>query len=99
MLTLSFEINLQLLIEKIDIFDDPEAPCFVVAELARLERPQMAQAAETFGSGAESFADLDRLNARLKGLVRAGVVILVKGSRAMRMERVVEALSANGGGA
>jgi UDP-N-acetylmuramoyl-tripeptide--D-alanyl-D-alanine ligase len=65
---------------------------FALGELA-------TQAAETFGSGAESFADLDRLNARLKGLVRAGVVILVKGSRAMRMERVVEALSANGGGA
>jgi len=57
------------------------------------------KAAESFGKGAETFADMDGLNARLKQLVRAGVIVLVKGSRAMHMEHVVEALSADEGGA
>jgi UDP-N-acetylmuramoyl-tripeptide--D-alanyl-D-alanine ligase len=65
---------------------------FALGELA-------VKAAESFGNGAETFADMDGLNARLKELVRAGVIVLVKGSRAMRMERVVEALSADEGGA
>jgi len=56
------------------------------------------KAAEAFGNGAETFADMDGLNARLRELVHAGVIILVKGSRAMRMERVVEALSTGEGG-
>ena len=56
---------------------------FALGELAQ-------QAAEAFGNGAETFADMDELNARLKERVRAGVTVLVKGSRAMRMERVVE---------
>jgi UDP-N-acetylmuramoyl-tripeptide--D-alanyl-D-alanine ligase len=52
-----------------------------------------AKAAEAFGPGAETFADMEGLNTRLKELVRSGVHILVKGSRAMRMEHVVQALS------
>lgn len=50
------------------------------------------QAAETFGKGAEAFADQQALIDRLKQLAHEGVIILVKGSRAMRMERVVGAL-------
>jgi len=65
---------------------------FALGELA-------AEAAESFGNGAETFADMDGLNARLKELLRSGVIVLVKGSRAMGMERVVEALSADEGGA
>ena len=57
-----------------------------------------SQAAEAFGDGAETFADMDALNARLKELVHSGVIVLVKGSRAMRMERVLGALSGDGGG-
>jgi len=65
---------------------------FALGELA-------AKAAEAFGDGAETFADMDALNARLKELVHADVVVLVKGSRAMRMERVLEALSTDEGAA
>lgn len=56
--------------------------------------PLAQQAAEAFGSGAETFSDPDELIARLRQQVREGVIILVKGSRAMRMERVVVALQA-----
>jgi UDP-N-acetylmuramoyl-tripeptide--D-alanyl-D-alanine ligase len=52
-----------------------------------------AKAAEAFGPEAEMFADMEELNTRLKELVHAGVYVLVKGSRAMRMEHVVQALS------
>ena len=59
---------------------------FALGELA-------TEAAEAFGDGAETFANMGALNARLKQLVHAGVIVLVKGSRAMRMERVLQALS------
>ncbi len=54
-----------------------------------------AEAAAAFGSGGESFDSLDELCERLKRELQAGagsVTILVKGSRGMRMERVVAAL-------
>ena len=47
----------------------------------------------SFGAGAEHFATVEALAARLAALVREGDTVLVKGSRFMRMERVVAALS------
>ena len=58
---------------------------FALGELAQ-------QAAEAFGAGAEAFADVDALTRRLGQMARPGVLILVKGSRSMRMERVIAAL-------
>lgn len=52
-------------------------------------------AAERFGVGAEHFLDVDSLIKALRGSLRPGVTLLVKGSRSMRMERVVEALRAS----
>ena len=49
-------------------------------------------ATEKFGVGAEHFVDLEALNQALRGSLRSGITVLVKGSRSMRMERVVEAL-------
>ena len=52
-----------------------------------------------FGAGAQHCASLDELLAALRPLDAPGQVLLVKGSRFMRMERVVAALgvAATGG--
>lgn len=63
---------------------------FALGELSR-------NAAEAFGRGAEHFLDVEPLLAELQRELAAGVVVLVKGSRGMRMERVVAALM-NGDG-
>jgi len=60
---------------------------YCLGPLARL-------AAETFGDPAAAFDDLDALLAALAGAVHGKLTILVKGSRSMRMERVVVALGA-----
>jgi UDP-N-acetylmuramoyl-tripeptide--D-alanyl-D-alanine ligase len=49
-------------------------------------------AVAAFGSGAAHFADLDALCAALAPQLDRAVAVLVKGSRFMRMERVVERL-------
>jgi UDP-N-acetylmuramoyl-tripeptide--D-alanyl-D-alanine ligase len=46
-----------------------------------------------FGEGARHFAAVDDLAAHLAASVQPGTTILVKGSRVMRMERVVAALT------
>jgi UDP-N-acetylmuramoyl-tripeptide--D-alanyl-D-alanine ligase len=56
-----------------------------------------AHAVASFGSGGEHFADVDALiattAAKLRSEGQSGVTLLVKGSRFMRMERVVAALT------
>jgi len=58
--------------------------------------PQSSRAAETFGTGAEWFADADSLSRRLLAELKPGVTVLIKGSRVNRLERVVQALTGGG---
>jgi UDP-N-acetylmuramoyl-tripeptide--D-alanyl-D-alanine ligase len=58
---------------------------FAVGELARLT-------VQSFGAGAEWFADTTELSKALDPIVTPDVRLLVKGSRSNRLERVVEAL-------
>jgi UDP-N-acetylmuramoyl-tripeptide--D-alanyl-D-alanine ligase len=50
-------------------------------------------AAEAFGEGAQHYNDIDALLAALEPGLAPGVTVLIKGSRFMRMERVVRALT------
>jgi murE/murF fusion protein len=52
-----------------------------------------AESAAAFGAGAEHFASVDALSTHLAEAARTGTTVLVKGSRFMRMERVVAALT------
>ncbi len=58
--------------------------------------PQSSRAVETFGSGAEWFADAESLTRRLQAELVPGVTVLIKGSRVNRLERVVQALTGGG---
>ena len=57
---------------------------------------QSSRAVETFGTGAEWFADADSLIRRVQSELEPGVTVLVKGSRVNRLERVVQALTSGG---
>jgi len=50
------------------------------------------ETAAAFGAGAQHFASVEALAAHIAADAAAGTTILVKGSRFMRMERVVAAL-------
>ena len=50
------------------------------------------QAASAFGDGATLYVSAEDLIANLRPLVHSGVTVLIKGSRFMKMERVVNAL-------
>lgn len=54
--------------------------------------PLSAEAATAFGAGAQHFDDQQALIDALRAAVTADVTVLVKGSRSMGMERVVQAL-------
>lgn len=54
--------------------------------------PLSEAAVEAFGAGAEHFPDRDALVASAKRAMTSGVTVLVKGSRSMGMEAVVQAL-------
>ncbi len=56
---------------------------------------ESSRAAEAFGDGAEWFPDVDALIRRVSSQLEPGVTLLVKGSRINRLERVVQALSAD----
>jgi UDP-N-acetylmuramoyl-tripeptide--D-alanyl-D-alanine ligase len=56
--------------------------------------PMARDAADAFGEGAVHCADVDSLLAALRPRLGPSVTLLVKGSRFMRMERVVQALAA-----
>ena len=58
---------------------------FALGELAR-------EAVEGFGDRARWYASIDTLVDEVSGMLKPGVNVLVKGSRSMRMERVVDAL-------
>ncbi len=55
-------------------------------------------AAAAFGAGAEHFATVEALADHVAAAARPGTTVLVKGSRFMRMERIVVALSGRGAG-
>jgi UDP-N-acetylmuramoyl-tripeptide--D-alanyl-D-alanine ligase len=69
------------------------------AGIARLYTlgPLSAAAAKAFGDGAQHFEAVEPLIAAVAHEAQAGTTMLVKGSRFMRMERVVTAIVGSGG--
>jgi len=56
-------------------------------------------AVEAYGAGGQWFAGIEDLIADARSGLRSGVTVLVKGSRSNRLERVADALAADGGNA
>ncbi len=54
--------------------------------------PLAAQAAQSFGTGGSTYADLQELIGALLAQLRPGTTLLIKGSRGMNMEQVVQPL-------
>jgi UDP-N-acetylmuramoyl-tripeptide--D-alanyl-D-alanine ligase len=57
-----------------------------------------AESAAAFGAGAQHFASVEALAAHVADAAAAGTTVLVKGSRFMRMERVVAAMCGSSAG-
>ena len=84
----------------------PDAPLMhselgACAKEARIDRvltlgEHAARAAETFGADGHHYSRIEDLLADLKNALAPNVTVLVKGSRFMKMERVVEAIAADG---
>ncbi len=55
----------------------------------------MHEAVQAFGAGATHFDNVEALISVLRPSLKAGTTVLIKGSRFMEMERVVQALSAS----
>ena len=82
----------------------PDAPLMhkelgVFAREARIDRVltlgrQAARTAEAFGAGGRHYSSIDELLTDLKSALAPNVTVLVKGSRFMKMERVVDAIAA-----
>jgi UDP-N-acetylmuramoyl-tripeptide--D-alanyl-D-alanine ligase len=75
----------------------------LAAREARVDRmlalgTHAARAVEAFGALARHHTDAAELIAELTGSLEEGATVLVKGSRFMRMERIVEALTGEAGG-
>ncbi len=70
-----------------------------IAGIARLycTGPQSRAAAAAFGTNAEWHESVPEVVSALAAALRPGVTVLVKGSRSMGMERVVQALASDGG--
>ena len=71
-----------------------------IAKQSGIERlfavgPLSSAAVRTFGAGAQHFADITHLLKQVRSEITPDVTILVKGSRAMQMERVVRGLEVN----
>ena len=57
---------------------------------------QARESAEAFGAGAASFTSIDQLAEAIKAEQQPGIVLLVKGSRCMGLEKLVAALRQEG---
>jgi len=55
--------------------------------------PLSVHASEAFGQGAESYQEHDEMIAVLNKELHSNVTLLVKGSRSMKMEKIVNAVS------
>ena len=60
--------------------------------------PLAAEAASGFGGGADAYASADALLQAVRAELDADSVLLIKGSRSARMERIVDALVARDAG-
>ncbi|MGZ5172215.1 MAG: glutamate ligase domain-containing protein, partial [Burkholderiales bacterium] len=74
----------------------------VVAKEARIDRllafgENSAEATKAFGGNAKHFTRIEDLLEDLQSALAPDVTVLVKGSRFMKMERVVNALELNSG--
>ena len=83
-----------------DAAEELHAEAGKIAKQSGIERlfavgPLSYAAVRTFGTGAQHFTDITRLVEQVRSEITSDITILVKGSRAMQMERVVKDLEVN----